>query len=66
MSLRIISVSVKYIPLELPNMLYQCRVCGYVYDESEGCPWHGIPPTRFEDLKDFRCPICGNKEFERL
>jgi len=47
-------------------MLYQCKVCGYIYDEREGCPWLGIPPTPFEELRDFKCPICGNKEFEKL
>jgi len=47
-------------------MLYQCKVCGYIYDENEGCPWHGIPPTPFEKLGDFRCPICGNKEFNKI
>lgn len=40
------------------NMLHQCKVCGYVYDEKEGCPWFG----KFE----FKCPICGNKDFEKL
>ncbi len=47
-------------------MIYQCKVCGYVYDEREGCPWFGIPPKPFEDLKDFRCPVCGSRDFERI
>jgi len=33
------------------NMLYQCKVCGYVYDGNE-----------FK----FKCPICGNEDFERI
>jgi rubredoxin-NAD+ reductase len=38
-----------------------CRVCGYVYDESDGDPHCGIPPgTRFEDIPaDWICPECG-------
>jgi rubredoxin len=49
-------------------MLYQCKVCGYVYDESEGDPWNSIPPTPFDELKDWKCPICGNSKenFEKL
>jgi len=41
--------------------LYECRVCGYVYDTAEGIPEKGIAPgTPFEDLpKDWRCPGCG-------
>lgn len=40
---------------------YVCTVCGYVYDEAEGCPEAGIKPgTKFEDLPaDFTCPLCG-------
>ena len=42
-------------------MKYVCDVCGYVYDEAEGCPEAGIAPgTKFEDLpEDFECPLCG-------
>ena len=40
---------------------YVCSVCGYVYDEAEGAPDHGIAPgTRWEDVPDdFVCPLCG-------
>ena len=40
---------------------YVCSVCGYVYDEAEGAPDHGIAPgTRWEDVpEDFVCPMCG-------
>ena len=40
---------------------YVCSVCGYVYDEAEGAPDHGIAPgTRWEDVpEDFVCPLCG-------
>ena len=40
---------------------YVCDVCGFVYDEAEGDPEHGIAPgTKFGDLpKDYKCPLCG-------
>ena len=40
---------------------YVCDVCGYVYDEAEGAPDHGIAPgTAWEDVPDdFVCPLCG-------
>jgi rubredoxin/flavin reductase (DIM6/NTAB) family NADH-FMN oxidoreductase RutF len=41
--------------------LYQCSVCGYIYDPDEGDPHASIPPgTPFEDIPDdWTCPICG-------
>ncbi len=46
---------------------YVCVVCGYVYDEAQGDPDHGIAPgTKFEDLpEDWVCPECfvGKEEF---
>lgn len=40
---------------------YECDVCGYVYDPSEGDPEHGIAPgTSFDDIPDdWVCPVCG-------
>lgn len=40
---------------------WQCIVCGYVYDEAQGDPEHGIAPgTRWEDVPDgWECPDCG-------
>ncbi|MBE7088468.1 MAG: rubredoxin [Clostridiales bacterium] len=40
---------------------YVCDVCGWVYDEAEGCPEEGIAPgTPWENLpEDFACPLCG-------
>lgn len=40
---------------------YVCEVCGWVYDEKEGCPEKGIAPgTYFSDLPDdFECELCG-------
>lgn len=42
-------------------MKYVCDVCGWEYDEAEGCPDQGIAPgIKFEDLPDdFVCPLCG-------
>ena len=49
---------------------YQCRVCGYVYEESEGDPDGGIMPgTSFEEIpEDWVCPVCsvGKQEFEAV
>lgn len=40
---------------------YVCTICGYVYNEAEGAPDHGIAPgTKWEDIpEDFLCPLCG-------
>lgn len=42
-------------------MKYVCDVCGWVYDEAEGCPDSGIEPgTKWENIPDdFECPLCG-------
>lgn len=41
--------------------VWQCIVCGYVYDESQGDPDHGLPPgTPWERVpEDWECPECG-------
>lgn len=40
---------------------YQCTVCGYEYDPSEGDPDNDVAPgTAFEDIPDdWVCPVCG-------
>ena len=40
---------------------WQCRICGWIYDEELGDPESGIPPgTAWEDIPDdWRCPDCG-------
>lgn len=47
---------------------YVCQVCGYVYDEAEGDPEHGIAPgTKWDELpEDYECPLCfvGKDQFE--
>ncbi|CAI9102477.1 OLC1v1000759C1 [Oldenlandia corymbosa var. corymbosa] len=41
--------------------IYECRSCGYKYDEGAGDPSYPIPPgLPFEKLPDdWRCPTCG-------
>ncbi len=40
---------------------WQCIVCGYIYDETQGDPEHGVAPgTHWEDVPaDWSCPDCG-------
>jgi rubredoxin len=39
---------------------YVCTVCGYVYDKEAGIPEQDIAPgTKWEELVDFTCPLCG-------
>lgn len=41
--------------------IYECRSCGYRYDEAAGDPSYPIPPgLQFGKLpEDWRCPTCG-------
>ena len=41
--------------------IYECSVCGFLYDPAVGDPEHGIPAgTPFEELpEDWVCPLCG-------
>lgn len=41
--------------------VWQCTVCGFVYDEEKGDIEHGIAPgTAWADVPDsFQCPECG-------
>ncbi len=41
--------------------VYVCDLCGYEYNEAEGCPEDGIEEgTYFDDLpEDWVCPLCG-------
>ncbi len=51
-------------------MMYQCTVCGYVYDEEEGEAGSKIEPgTKWDALpENWVCPICGTPKnrFELL
>ncbi len=40
---------------------WQCRTCGYLYDEEMGDPSEGLAPgTRWADIPDdWICPLCG-------
>jgi rubredoxin len=50
--------------------VWQCIVCGYVYDEAAGDPEHGIAAgTRWADVpEDWSCPECGvaKSDFEMV
>ena len=51
-----------YIQEQILTMkMYICIICGWVYDEEEGCPEDGIPAgTKWEDVPDdWVCPDCG-------
>jgi rubredoxin len=41
--------------------VWECAVCGFIYDEAAGIPEEGIPAgTRWEDIPDtWICPDCG-------
>ncbi|WP_299591442.1 FAD-dependent oxidoreductase [uncultured Microbulbifer sp.] len=41
--------------------VWECQICGWIYDEAKGSPDDGIPPgTRWEDIPDdWACPECG-------
>lgn len=49
---------------------YQCMICGYIYDEDEGCEADGIAPgTKWQDIpEDWYCPDCGvtKSDFELM
>ncbi|WP_160153388.1 FAD-dependent oxidoreductase [Microbulbifer sp. ALW1] len=50
--------------------VWECLVCGWVYDEQKGAPEEGIAPgTRWEDIpSDWLCPECGvgKSDFEMV
>ena len=41
--------------------VWQCVVCGFIYDETIGLPAEGIKPgTAWADIPDnWACPDCG-------
>ncbi|MFC2076371.1 rubredoxin [candidate division KSB1 bacterium] len=49
---------------------WECIVCGYIYDPSEGDPDSAIEPgTPFKEIpNDWLCPICGatKEAFEEI
>lgn len=46
---------------QLPDRMFMCTICGWLYEEDRGVPEEDIPPgTRWEDVpEDFVCPECG-------
>lgn len=50
--------------------VWECVICGWLYDEQKGAPEEGIAPgTRWEDVPDdWTCPDCGvgKDEFEMI
>jgi len=51
-----------------PMKIWQCIVCGFIYDQALGLPDDGIAPgTAWADVpEDWACPDCGvgKDEFE--
>ena len=49
---------------------WMCVVCGWIYEEAEGCPEDGIAPgTRWADIPaSWTCPECGagKQDFEMV
>ncbi len=50
--------------------VWECIVCGFVYDEYYGCPEEGLAPgTHWADIPDdWSCPDCGvaKEDFEMI
>jgi rubredoxin len=46
---------------EAAYQMWQCRTCGYIYDEAAGDPDEGLKPgTRWADIPaTWTCPACG-------
>ncbi|HEY8570218.1 FAD-dependent oxidoreductase [Microbulbifer sp.] len=55
------SATVAAKPQTAAGRIWECMVCGWVYDEARGAPEEGIPAgTRWEDIPDdWTCPECG-------
>jgi rubredoxin len=51
-----------------PMKKWQCFYCGFVYDEAQGLPEHGIAPgTAWQDVAEsWVCPDCGGKKADFL
>lgn len=46
---------------QLPDRMFMCTICGWLYEEDRGVPEEDIPAgTRWEEVpEDFVCPECG-------
>ncbi|MTH61540.1 rubredoxin [Paracoccus litorisediminis] len=51
-------------PVGGPWRVWECILCGWIYDEAEGDPDGGVAPgTRWEEIPaDWLCPECGAKK----
>jgi rubredoxin len=49
-----------------PYRTWQCRTCGFIYDEAKGLSTEGIAPgTRWSEIPDdWICPLCGTPKAE--
>jgi rubredoxin len=49
---------------------WMCLICGWIYDEEQGDPEHGIAPgTKWEDVPmNWTCPECAarKEDFEMV
>jgi len=49
---------------------WQCRTCGYIYEELLGDPAEGLAPgTRWADIPEsWICPLCGTpkRDFDMI
>ena len=54
----------------MEHKTWMCLICGWIYDEAEGDPEHGIAPgTKWEDVPpNWVCPECGarKEDFEMM
>ena len=46
---------------KLPDRMFMCTICGWLYEEDRGLPREDVPPgSRWKDVPaDFVCPECG-------
>lgn len=55
---------------EVQFKVWQCILCGFMYEEAVGIPEEGIPAgTRWEDVpEDWICPECSatKQDFEMI
>jgi rubredoxin len=55
---------------EITMKMWQCIVCGFIYDEALGLPEDGLAPgTVWADVPDsWACPDCGvaKADFEMI
>jgi len=53
-----------------PYRKYMCLLCGFIYDEEQGCPEEGFAAgTLWQDIaEDWLCPECGamKMDFEMM